>query len=209
MKTAQQMAASSTIETKSGQNLNRMISEINRLKSQVQQQADIIENLKRQAMECPVTGIPNRRAFEKSLDESLAYFKRYNRTGALLLIDVNDFKTINDSLGHVAGDAVLCHIANLLQNHIRETDFVARIGGDEFCVILREVNRDEAIHKARELAAVIESYPCTWDAREIYISSSVGVACFHEAGDKQDLVERADNSMYQEKSVKDRLLSSI
>lgn len=179
----------------------KLISEVNSLRSQLKHQMKTINRLKQQALHDPLTKLPNRRSFEEELDKSLAFHARYGRMGALMVIDANDFKTINDSLGHMAGDAVLCHIANLLKQHTRLTDVVARVGGDEFCLILREVSDEEAKEKAERLARLIASAPCSFDGREIYISVSVGACGFGEAKNKADLFQKADSAMYDDKST--------
>jgi len=177
----------------------RLLSEVNYLKKQLKSQNDVIARLKQEAHQDPLTGLPNRRYFERELDKSLAYHKRYGRLGALLVIDADDFKSINDSLGHLAGDAILRHIATLLQKHTRSADMVCRIGGDEFCIILREVAPEEAEEKAAQLMQVISSTPCSYDGHEIYISVSIGTCSFGEARTRRELLERADGAMYLSK----------
>lgn len=174
----------------------RMLTEIRLLKDQLASQTEVITRLRRESLHDPMTGLPNRRYFEQELDRALKYYNRYKRSAALLVIDANDFKTINDSLGHLAGDAILRHIAQLVSSNIRETDFAARIGGDEFCVILREVTAERAAEKARQISEVISRTPCRYEGRDVYVSVSVGHCPFTRSGDKHDLFERADQAMY-------------
>ncbi|MBI1362889.1 MAG: diguanylate cyclase [Proteobacteria bacterium] len=176
-----------------------LISEVNYLRKQLVYQSDIINKLKQQAMEDPMTGLANRRTFDRELEKAMNMYERYRHNGALLLIDANDFKAINDTLGHLAGDAILKHIAKLLKAHTRNTDIVCRIGGDEFAIILHEAVGNSAADKADQLSNTIAVTPCTYEGREIYISVSVGHCCFEEAQDKQELIAKADASMYEQK----------
>lgn len=177
----------------------QLMAEINRLKGQLAAQAQTIQTLKREAQTDPLTGLANRRAFEKTLDDSMAYFNRYGRPGALLMVDLNAFKPINDTLGHAAGDAILQHVSGILKAHTRRTDLVARVGGDEFCILLREAGRDEAMLKIAEIEAVIASSPCRFEGRDIYISLSIGACTFADAPNKSVLLEKADAAMYKHK----------
>lgn len=178
----------------------QMLSELNYLKKQLRTQSDVIARLKQEAHHDPLTQLPNRRLFERELDKALAYFNRYRRIGTVLIIDANSFKAINDSLGHLAGDAVLKHIANLLKKHTRSADTVARIGGDEFAIIMREAGSERAFEKAKQLADIIAQTPCTYEGREIYTSVSIGGCSFADAETKRDLMHKADSAMYHSKN---------
>lgn len=176
-----------------------LLREIARLRKQLAKQEGTIHKLSRQALEDSLTGLANRRAFDKALNIALADYKRYNHGGAILLIDVNQFKSINDSLGHAAGDALLQHIASILELHTRSTDFIARIGGDEFCVILKEASGLDADLKAAELEASIAHTPCWYDSKEIYASVSIGTCSFRESAQLSKIMEKADEAMYASK----------
>tara|TARA_R110000868_G_scaffold190862_1_gene434880 strand:- start:183025 stop:183654 length:630 start_codon:yes stop_codon:yes gene_type:complete len=180
--------------------VKQLVDEISTLRSMLEAQEDKIQDLKKQALEDPLTGLSNRRAFETELKSALSFYKRYNRSGAVLLIDVDAFKGINDSLGHLAGDALLKHLATVLKSHIRDTDFVARIGGDEFCIILREVTAAEAQLKIAELEAAMSVSPCTYEGKDIYMSISIGSCLFKSANSKEELMAKADRSMYAQKN---------
>lgn len=178
----------------------QMLSELNYLKKQLRTQSDVIARLKQEAHHDPLTKLPNRRLFERELDKALAYFNRYRRTGTVLIVDANSFKAINDSLGHLAGDAVLKHIAQLLKKHTRSADTVARIGGDEFAIIMREAGSHKAFDKAKKLAEIVAGTPCTYEGREIYTSVSIGGCSFADAETKRDLMHKADSAMYHSKN---------
>lgn len=180
--------------------LSALEAELASLRAKVEQQASMIEILERKAREDKLTGLLNRRGFEAALADALDYYHRYQRCGALLLIDLNDFKTVNDTLGHAAGDAILQHVAQLLLRHTRASDSVARLGGDEFCVILREAGPAEARLKKAELETVLGAMPCTYAGHEIYTSASIGACTFTEAPKEQDILELADANMYRRKA---------
>ena len=185
-----------TLENMTNEDIIQMICELNYLKKQLQSQSDVIARLKQEAHHDPLTNLPNRRLFERELDKALAYFYRYHHQGSVLIVDTNSFKAINDSLGHQAGDAVLKHIAQLLKKHTRSADTVARIGGDEFAVILREAGNEKAFAKAEKLVEIIAGTPCSFNGREIYTSVSIGKCSFTEAATKKDLLNKADKAMY-------------
>ena len=176
-----------------------ILEEVRYLKSQVEAQEAIIQQLRQEALHDAMTGLPNRRFFDKEIEKALKHYNRYKHPTALLIIDVDQFKSINDTLGHLAGDAMLKSIAKNIWNNIRETDFVARVGGDEFCVILHEASAQAASAKAEQLAKIIESTPCRYDGQQLHASVSIGVCNFDEASGRHDLFARADQNMYDNK----------
>jgi diguanylate cyclase (GGDEF)-like protein len=188
------------VEVQTRPTVKKLLDEISKLREQLELQDGKIDTLKKQALEDPLTCLPNRRAFEKELKKVMSYYKRYNRNGALLLIDIDAFKSINDTLGHLAGDALLKHLATQLKNHIRETDFVARLGGDEFCILLREVSQEEVTRKVEELNAALSISPCLYETKEVYLSVSIGQCMFGSATCKQELLDKADRAMYAHKN---------
>jgi diguanylate cyclase (GGDEF)-like protein len=175
-------------------------SEVKRLRRLVGEQAILIEDLQRRATEDALTGLKNKRGFEFALGYALNDYRRYSHTGALLVVDLNDFKQINDTLGHLAGDEVLRHVATLLRENTRESDSIARPGGDEFAVILQETGRSAARAKALELEEIIRQTPCSYAGREIAVSASIGCCAFVDADQAADLFARADADMYRQKS---------
>ena len=193
-------AYSDALSEMSDDDVIQMLSELNYLKKQLSTQSDVIARLKQEAHHDPLTELPNRRLFERELEKAMAYYSRYRRIGTVLIIDANSFKAINDSLGHLAGDAVLRHIATLLKKHTRSADTVARIGGDEFAIIMREAGSEKAFEKAKNLAEVIASTPCMYEGREIHTSVSIGGCCFTDAETKRELLHKADSAMYHSKN---------
>lgn len=188
------------VEIQEKPTVKKLLSEISKLHVQLEQQDLKIDTLKKQAMEDPLTCLPNRRAFEEELKKAVSYYKRYNRNGALLLVDIDSFKSINDTLGHLAGDALLKHLAAQLKGYIRETDFVARLAGDEFCILLREMSQEEASRKMEEIIAGLSVAPCLYEGKEVYLSVSIGHCMFGSASNKQELLDKADRAMYAHKN---------
>lgn len=178
-----------------------LINELKALRNQVKQQEKLIESLKQDALSDPLTGLANRRQFEKELHRSMDAMRRYKRRCALMMVDVNDFKGINDNLGHGAGDKILQHIAHVLRQNTRTTDIVARIGGDEFCIILNELPYGTNVNeRATHLSRVIEGNPCVISGKYIQISVSIGVYMMDESDDAQSVLEQADENMYAQKA---------
>lgn len=148
-----------------------------------------------------LTGLKNRRAWDERLREAVANWQRYGHMAAVLVLDLDGFKAVNDSYGHAAGDAVLQHIAGLLVSHTRSTDVVARLGGDEFAILLRGAETAGAIDKARSLRAALTENPLIWGAESLEIGFSIGLATLVEAPDMHAIMQIADSRMYQFKRV--------
>ena len=148
-----------------------------------------------------LTGLPNRRAFEQRLDEALSRARRDGRPMALLFLDIDKFKGINDSLGHAAGDGVLCAVGARLQSMIRTTDLAARLAGDEFVVILEGLwHPDEATAVAAKIVEEIRR-PMPVDGLTLQVTTSLGVACSdgtHPDGPR--LLADADRALYDAKA---------
>ncbi len=149
-----------------------------------------------------LTGIYNRRAFQKVLDRELRRSKRYQKPLSLIMLDVDGFKAINDTYGHEAGDSVLKVLAAQLQSSIRDIDFLARYGGDEFAVILPETRADEAAILAERLKKTISNHPVSIDRSFYTISVSTGVADITSniIGNEHTLVRKADKVLYRDKA---------
>jgi diguanylate cyclase len=168
------------------------------------------QELERLSQHDPLTGLFNRRRFEQELRRQLAYTRRYGKGGALLMIDLDRFKQINDELGHAAGDEALCHVAELLSDNLRASDMVARdvdpmvarLGCDEFGALLPEADGAGAQAAAERLAAAVGDAPLKAAGREVELRVSIGVATFDEDGipAEQELLAAADRAMYLAKA---------
>jgi len=148
----------------------------------------------------PLTGLYNRRRFEKELEDAIALAKRYRHSGALLYFDLDQFKYVNDTSGHAAGDRLLVMLSSKIPLLLREVDIVGRLGGDEFGVILSHSNAAVAIQVAKKILNHIKETEFQVEDRVHKISASIGVALFPEHGsDVQDLLARTDLAMYHVK----------
>jgi len=148
-----------------------------------------------------LTNLPNRLLLSDRLLQAIQQAERHRRMGALMYIDLDHFKSINDSMGHVIGDRLLCAIAERLRECVRGSDTVSRQGGDEFVVLLPELeNRDGAARVAQAVLRELAK-PVMLDERELHISVSIGIALFPEdANEPDELARCADAAMYQVKS---------
>lgn len=155
--------------------------------------------LERVAIRDTLTPLFNRRHFLTALHERLTRAQRYNSRAAVLFIDVNRLKYINDVYGHGAGDYALVHVAQLIETHIRTSDVAARLGGDEFAIILEEVDEEQALAKADDLDAVLRSTRCLYGEAELPVSASIGFTMLQPDDSEEALIERADANMYARK----------
>ena len=149
-----------------------------------------------------LTGLYNRRRFFRELDAYLAWNERHGDPGAVLLLDVDRLKEVNDTLGHEAGDELLKHVASMLLGRVRQTDVVARLGGDEFVVLLRSVDAGQARDLAQQIPSLVASTLVPVADGMITASTSVGIAVV-ESGQRVEadaLVRMADASMYRSKA---------
>ncbi len=176
------------------------------LEQEVNRQTSELEKQKQQLLVLSekdhLTGLMNRRALEKALDVQLAKAKITQNKVALFFIDIDDFKVINDSLGHDAGDEVLQQVAFRLQECTRKSDIVGRLGGDEFLVCLGIIeNFDQIAIKAQTILDSV-SQPISFEGKEISISTSMGVSYFpFQANSRDRLIKQADEFMYKAKQL--------
>jgi diguanylate cyclase (GGDEF)-like protein len=144
--------------------------------------------------------IPNRRGFERELQRAIAYMKRYRASGALIVLDVDRLKPINDSFGHAAGDEVLKAIAATLTRQIRSSDVVGRLGGDEFALLLWNLSETDAKAKAAALEEAIDALSFAFRGQHVSAGASAGVALLGPQADAARALEEADAAMYVRKA---------
>ena len=163
------------------------------------------EKLRFLAHHDPLTQLTNRSLFNDRLESALRSARRHQGTLALLFLDINDFKKINDAYGHSAGDRILCEVARRLEVCLRDTDTAARMGGDEFTVLLTEIRSGAVSRKIDQILAVMAE-PLGPEFGDIRMPScSIGVACYPADGEDADsLLSHADREMYRIK--KNRLV---
>ena len=149
----------------------------------------------------PLTGIPNRRAFFESIEHERARLTRYPGEAAVLMIDIDHFKQINDTQGHAAGDAMLCHIVRQVRKLLRESDMLARLGGEEFAILLPQASREGALGLAERVRKVLEDTPLNYNDVPIHITASVGVTIMtHTDSSTDKTLSRADHALYEAKN---------
>ncbi|HSX71352.1 MAG TPA: GGDEF domain-containing protein, partial [Pseudomonas sp.] len=166
---------------------------------ELNQRRDALEHLARHD---PLTGLPNRRVFFERLDHALASARRSAKPLAVLFVDLDHFKELNDSLGHGVGDRVLQAVANLLRSATRESDTVARLGGDEFVILIEQLDDPQQVlavlHKLHERFQL----PMLVDRHEVQVQASMGVSLFPRDGDDiESLLQQADRAMYAAKNA--------
>lgn len=154
-----------------------------------------------QAMHDPLTGLPNRVLVTERIQQSIYYAKRHDKTLAVFMLDLNNFKEVNDTLGHPEGDRLLKDVASRLPQALRQSDTVGRLGGDEFAMVLPGVTEAEAVEVAEKiLQHLLPSFEI--DLHHIKIGASIGIAMYPDHGDEQSvLIRLADVAMYEAKST--------
>jgi diguanylate cyclase (GGDEF)-like protein len=167
--------------------------------SLVRQLHDALERMRTMANHDTLTGLPNRHSFYEQLQHTLRIAEKNNAPFAVVFVDLDGFKPINDALGHAAGDTVLKSVARRLEQSVRKHDVVARFGGDEFVIILSDVHKTAIPSVARKIIDTV-AMPHEFNGKTVTLTSSVGVATYPNSGRSVDeLVARADAAMYRSK----------
>ena len=186
--------------TESGSDaLGQLRGENELLRASLAEMRSRVEELEAIAETDTVTPLPNRRRFQREIERVVSQATRHGTPSALLYIDLNGLKGINDRYGHLAGDAALIHVARLLSSLIRPTDLLARIGGDEFGLILDHLDHNSAIETADRLAACIAGNPLDVGGSSVPVAASIGVATILPGDTVEDVIQRADRNMYRAK----------
>jgi diguanylate cyclase (GGDEF)-like protein len=174
--------------------------EIQRLKKKLSQAMTLIEQLQMSADTDFLLDIPNRRGFERELKRAVSYIKRYHASGALIVLDIDRLKPVNDTFGHAAGDQVLKAIAGVLRRQVRASDVIGRLGGDEFGLLLWNLTEADAHAKAAALEQDIDRLSFLFDGRTITAGASAGVAVLGPHSEPGRALEEADCAMYVRKA---------
>ena len=176
-----------------------LMTEVDNLRRELTDTRKRLDEVEKAADRDALLPLLNRRAFVRELTRYISFAGRYNTPASLIYFDLNHLKKTNDSLGHAAGDAVLAHFTQVLTAHVRESDCVGRLGGDEFGVLLSHANQEQAQKKADSLAKALEASPTKWNGNIIPISFAYG-AFELKSGDNPDVaMARADQAMYEQK----------
>ncbi len=147
----------------------------------------------------PLTKLPNRQAYDHQLNSEYSRWQRYDKPLTMIIADIDFFKKINDTFGHAAGDKVLKTVARVLQTNLRDTDFIARFGGEEFVILMPETQIEDAVKVAEKLRTTIMDCPFHSSNRKVPVTMSFGV-CEFKKGDTIDSVfDKADKALYQAK----------
>ncbi len=163
-----------------------------------------VAELERVSERDTLTPLFNRRYFLTAIHQRLARFERHAEPAAVVFVDVNQLKYINDSFGHAAGDFALMEIAARLATAIRSTDVAARIGGDEFGLILDQATETEARTQVTWLCEMLSATPAFYDGHEITLSACFGIAMLQTGASESDILAAADRDMYRSKLAQDR-----
>lgn len=170
------------------------------LRASIAEMRERMEELEKLADSDTLTPLPNRRRFLRELDRVVGQANRHGTPAAVLYVDLNGLKRVNDRHGHLAGDAALIHVARLLQGLLRSTDVVARIGGDEFGLILDHLDHNSAIETAERLGRCIAGSPLDLGGTEVTLQAAIGVATILAGDSAEDVMRRADRNMYLAKA---------
>jgi diguanylate cyclase (GGDEF)-like protein len=173
---------------------------IRRLRVQLAEARGRIGELEAQADTDFLLDIPNRRGFERELQRAIAYIKRYHASGALIMLDVDRLKPINDAFGHAAGDQVLKAIVAVLQRQVRSSDVIGRLGGDEFALLMWNLSETDARAKAAALEQTIDRLSFVFRGRTVTAGASAGVAVLGIHTEAGRALEEADSAMYIRKA---------
>jgi diguanylate cyclase (GGDEF)-like protein len=173
---------------------------VRRLRTQLAKAQARIDELQASADIDFLLDIPNRRGFERELNRSIAYIKRYRASGALIVLDVDRLKPVNDAFGHAAGDQVLKAIVAVLLRHVRSSDVIGRLGGDEFALLLWNLSETDAKAKAAALEQAIDRLSFVFRGRTVTAGASAGVAILGPHTEARRALEQADSAMYVRKA---------
>ncbi|MGY4155211.1 diguanylate cyclase (GGDEF)-like protein [Bradyrhizobium sp. USDA 4461] len=175
-------------------------STIRRLRAQLARAQARIEQLQASAETDFLLDILNRRGFERELARSLSFIKRYQASGALIVLDVDRLKPINDAFGHAAGDEVLKAIVAAISDQVRASDVIGRLGGDEFALLLWNLSETDARAKAAALEEAIDRLTFVFRDCQVSAGASAGVAILTAHSDLDRVLDEADRAMYVRKA---------
>jgi diguanylate cyclase (GGDEF)-like protein len=173
--------------------------EIEQLRAELKRAEARIEELEKSAHEDALTGLLNRRGFARAFSQAIAYLKRYGGSAALLYLDLDGFKPVNDRYGHATGDVVLRQIAGILLGSVRASDIAARLGGDELALVLWNLDAAQMQAKMRSLEVLVESTSFAIEGGQLDLGISIGGTMLLPYDDIEEALARADAAMYARK----------
>ena len=175
--------------------------EIARLREHVARLEQRVRQLDALAHLDPLLELPNRRGFIRELESLIARVGRYGENAAMLFVDIDGLKRINDSHGHKAGDEALIQVAAMLSSGVRKSDTVARLGGDEFGILLAHTDEQQACETAQRLMSEIDSSEMSYEGDCLPLGVAVGMTVIAADDTTDAVIARADRAMYREKSA--------
>ena len=176
-----------------------LLAETDELRRMLAQARARIEELEKLVEDDELTGVANRRGLLRDLGRALAEVERHDLSAALIFIDVDLLKSLNDNHGHIAGDAALVHVGETLRANIRESDSVGRMGGDEFAVILRHVDEAQASAKTAQVMSAVAATPIRLNSQDISVTVSAGYHLLKHGQTAEAVMALADRAMYAKK----------
>lgn len=178
-----------------------LLAEVSRLRGEVATLEARVEELDRLANMDSLVPVANRRGLIAQLDMMIARFDRHGTPGALLFVDVDGLKALNDAFGHAAGDAALIHLTEMMVASVRQTDMVARIGGDEFVILLDHADETSACDTAARLVDRVAGCEFCFEGKCLPLSIAIGFTHLQEGDSAVAVLDRADEAMYREKDA--------
>ena len=176
-----------------------LLEEIGRLRGQIARLESQVGELDRLAHRDPLVPLFNRRGMMRELELIIGRHQRHGIPAAMLFVDLDGLKTLNDRFGHAGGDAALVHVAEQLRAGVRATDCVARLGGDEFCVLLDHADEAAAIETARRLVNTISGDEFLFNGKPVPLSVAIGLTLVESGDCASTILARADQAMYRVK----------
>ena len=178
-----------------------LMEEIARLRGQVARLESRCEELDREAHHDALVPVANRRGLVRQLDMLIARRERHDEHAALLFVDVDGLKYLNDTFGHAAGDAALIYLAQLMVGAVRQTDLVARLGGDEFAILLDRADEPSAMETARRLVNAVADSDFMHHGQPLPLSVAIGITAIEQGDTAEAVLDRADREMYRDKAA--------
>ena len=178
-----------------------LMEEIARLRGQVARLESRCEQLDREAHHDALVPVANRRGLVRQLEMLIARRERHDEHAALLFVDVDGLKYLNDTFGHAAGDAALIYLAKLMVGAVRQTDLVARLGGDEFAILLDHADASAATETAKRLVNAVAGSDFIHQGRPLPLSVAVGFTVIEQGDTAEAVLDRADREMYRDKAA--------
>lgn len=178
-----------------------LAAEVERLRGMIRGLEDRVRQLDRLAHQDALIDLPNRRAFLRQLGRLIDRARRYGDQGAMLFVDIDGLKAINDTYGHLAGDEALIQVARELAAGVRKSDTVARLGGDEFGILLERADEATAVETSERLAKRIAACDFRFDGVKLKLGVAVGVGLIGPDDSPDSIMARADKAMYRAKSA--------